>query len=61
MDKFLKISEMKNYKDVCEQMVDYIATMKKLFAGPPPDDEGNPTPVEPINAVPDLLEDAFVY
>jgi len=28
MDKFLKISEMKNYKDVCEQMADYIKIMK---------------------------------
>lgn len=29
IEDFLKVSDMRNYKDVCEQMTDYIKVMKE--------------------------------
>lgn len=65
VEKFLKMSDVRNYKDVCEEMETYIATMKKQFGGAKPsgddDDGGEAAEAEPVGLVPDLLEDAFVY
>lgn len=64
IDKFLKTSDIRSYKDVCAQMDDYISMMKKQFGVPKPagDDEAEEVAeAEPVGQVPDLLEDAYVY
>lgn len=65
IEHFLKISDMRNYKDVCAQMNDYIKIMEGGFGGKATlDEEGNEVPPEeaaPVGHVPDLLEDAQVY
>jgi hypothetical protein len=53
---------MRNYKDVCAQMTDYIKIMEKQFGGGATvDEEGNEVAAEEAAAVghvPDLLDDA---
>jgi len=62
IEQFLKISDMRNYKDVCAQMTDYIKIMEKQFGGGATvDEEGNEVAAEEAAAVghvPDLLDDA---
>jgi len=54
---------VRNYKDVCEEMTAYIKKMKDCFGlkKPEGEDEGEPAEPEPVGAVPDLLDDAYVY
>jgi radial spoke head protein 4/6 len=64
--KFLKISDMRNYKDICEQMADYIAIMRETFGskksgGDGDEEEAEPEAAAPVGYVPDLLEDAEIY
>jgi len=65
MEKFLKVSDMRNYKDVCSAMEGYIATMKGIFGGKKAPAEGEeeeaPEEVPPVGFVPDLLADASIY
>ena len=63
LEDFLKVSDMRNYKNVCEQMSAYIATMKQHFGQKKEEDEdGNVVedaePPAPVGFVPDLLDEA---
>jgi len=53
---------MRNYKDVCVQMADYIKIMEEQFGGKKPaegeEEEAAPEEAPPVGYVPDLLEDA---
>ena len=65
MDKFLKLSDTRDYKDVCKQMDAYINTMQTCFGRkqPVPEGEEEPEIKEPpaVGLVPDLLADAQIY
>lgn len=63
IEQFLKISDVRNYKDVCEEMNAYIKKMKDCFGlkKPEGEEEGEPAEPDPVGAVPDLLEDSYVY
>ena len=66
IEQFLKMSDVRNYKDVCTQMEAYISMMKNQFgtAKPPVGEDGEAEEVaeaEPVGLVPDLLEDSYVY
>ena len=65
MDKFLKLSDTRDYKDVCKQMDAYINTMQTCFGRkqPVPEGEEEPEVEEPpaVGLVPDLLADAQIY
>ena len=65
LEDYLRTSDMRNYAAVCEQMRDYIAHMQDKFpkvkrAAAGEDEEGGEEEAvaEPVNAVPDLLDDA---
>jgi hypothetical protein len=54
---------MRNYKDVCAQMTDYIKIMEASFggtkaAGEEGEEEAAPEEAAPVGHVPDLLDDA---
>ena len=65
IEKFLKMSDIRNYKDVCAQMEEYIAVMKKQFPAPKvpvaDGEEEEAAEAEPVGLVPDLIEDSYVY
>lgn len=64
MEKFLKMSDMRNYKQVCKQMDDYNTLMKPQFGAPKPTGEDEAEEVaeaEPVGDVPDLLNDSYVF
>ena len=56
---------MRNYKDVCAQMTDYIKIMEEQFGGKKEvgedGEEAAPEEAAPVGHVPDLLEDAQIY
>ena len=66
IDKYLKTSDLRNHRGVCELMKEYCTYMTAQFPQPPvvnPDDEdpGEPEPTEPINYVPDMAEEATLW
>jgi len=65
MDRFLKVSDMRNYKDVCQAMEEYIKAMKACFPQRKVPAEGEeeeaPEEVPPVGNVPDLLAEANIY
>lgn len=64
MEKFLKMSDMRNYKQVCKEMDGYNTLMKNQFGAPKPtgeDEAEEPAEPEPVGEVPDLLQDAYVF
>jgi len=64
IEDFLKVSDMRNYKDVCEQMTAYIAGMKEYFGQKKPTEDGEeeePEAAAPVGFVPDLLDEAQVW
>lgn len=66
IEKFLKMSDIRNYKEVCKQMEEYISKMKDQFGTRKPAADGedggeDPGEAEPVGMVPDLLEDSYVY
>lgn len=64
MEDFLKVSDMRNYKDVCGQMNAYINKLKPQFgAVKSADDEEDAEPAEaaPVGYVPDLIEEAAIF
>lgn len=65
IDQFLKITDMRNYKDICTQMTDYTKMMQEQFgkkaAAEGEEEAEEPEAAAPVGFVPDLLEDANVY
>ena len=64
LEDFLKVSDMRNYKNVCEQMTSYIAQMREHFGQKKADDDdpdAEPEAAAPVGFVPDLLEEAQVW
>ena len=65
IEKFLKVNDMRNYKDVCCAMDAYITQMKNTFGvrKVPAEGEEEEAPEEqaPVGFVPDLLADAQMY
>ena len=66
LEQFLKVSEIRNYRDVCAEMDGYIKKMKDRFpkkkaAGEDGEDDGGEEQAEAVGTVPDLLEDAQVF
>lgn len=64
MDEFLKLSDTRDYKDVCSQMDAYIATMQTCFGKKPAgedDEEAAAEEAPPVGFVPDLLADSQIY
>ena len=65
MDQFLKLSDVREYKHVCQQMDAYINTMQTCFGKKPaPVDGEEPEEVEEppaVGHVPDLLADSKIY
>jgi hypothetical protein len=64
LEDFLKVSDFRNYKDVCGEMNAYIGKMKDQFGAkkaPADGEEGAeeeaPEEVAPVGLVPDLLAD----
>jgi hypothetical protein len=63
IEDFLKLSDVRNYKDLSNEMKSYIAKMKAQFGGLKPqgeDEDEEPAEVPPVGLVQDLLEDAII-
>jgi len=62
MDDFLKLSDLRNYREVSQEMKGYITTLKAAFGGVPPageeEEEAEPVEAAPVGLVQDLFEDA---
>lgn len=63
METFLKMSDVRNYKNISEEMKDYIKTMKTAFGAPKTEgeegeEEAEPEAAAPVGLIQDLLEDA---
>jgi hypothetical protein len=65
IEQFLKIADMRNYKDICTQMADYTKMMQAQFGGKAAvdgeEEAEEAAEAAPVGFVPDLLEDANVY
>lgn len=65
IENFLKFSDMRNYKDVCQQMEGYIEQMKVHFGGKKQvneeGEEEEAAEVAPVGFVPDVLEEAQIF
>ena len=65
MAKFLKIAEDRSYKDVCEQIRDYVTIMKEVFgikvADAEEGEEPEPVDIPPVGLIPDLTEDQKIF
>jgi hypothetical protein len=67
LEDFLKVSDFRNYKDVCCEMNAYIEKMKTQFGARRAPVEGEeaeeeaPEEVAAVGLVPDLLADSLVY
>ena len=67
LEDFLKVSDFRNYKDVCGEMNGYIEKMKTQFGAKKAAAEGEeaeeeaPEEVAAVGLVPDLLADSLVY
>ena len=70
LSEFLRVTDTRNYHDVCLQMKDYITYMRKAFGAKEPGEdaeegaeegEGGPAVPDPVCNVPDLLEEAKVW
>ena len=65
MDEFLKVSDFRDYKDVCSEMEAYIKAMKSTFGAKkvPADGEEEEAPEEvpPVGFVPDMLVESQMY
>ena len=68
LEDFLKVSDFRNYKDVCCEMNAYIEKMKTQFGArkaPGEGEEGGddepPEEVPAVGLVPDLLADSLIY
>ena len=64
LEDYLKVSDMRNYKNVCEQMTAYINTMREHFGQKKATEDGEeeePEAAAPVGFVPDLLEEAQVW
>ena len=64
MEKFLKMSDLRNYKEVCKQMDAYNTKMKSQFGAPKPsgeDDEAEVAEPDAVGEVPDLLQESYVF
>lgn len=64
LEDFLKVSDFRNYKDVCSEMNAYIEKMKTQFGARKAQGEGEegaedeaPEEVPAVGLVPDLLAD----
>lgn len=62
----MKVSDFRNYKDVCQEMNAYIDTMKTQFgvkkqADGEEEEEAAPEEVPAVGLVPDLLADSLIY
>ena len=64
-EDFLKIQDMRDYKELCKVLKDYIKKLKDSFGGKKPtgedEEDEEPEVPAPVGQVPDLLADANVY
>jgi len=66
LNKYLKTSDLRNHREVCDLMADYCKYMSDKFPRTKPkeneeDEEEAAEAGEPVNYVPDLLEEASTW
>ena len=61
LNEFLKLEDIRTYKDVACDQTDYTGKVKPVFEGPQPDDEGNMPESTPVGYVQDLMREARIF
>ena len=62
LGEFLKLEDIRTYKEVANDQAEYTTKLKPAFDGPVPDEEGNlPDAAPAVGYVQDLMKEARVY
>ena len=66
LENYLKVSDFRNYRNVCDEMDAYITEMRYQFGAKKPvadgeDEDAEPEEAPPVGFVPDLIEDSQMY
>ena len=58
---FLKLEDIRTYKEVANDQSEYTAKVKPAFEGPVPNEDGEVAEVAPVGYVQDLMKEARIY
>ena len=61
LNEFLKLEDIRTYKDVACDQTEYTGKVKPNFEGPVPDEDGNLPEVAAVGYVQDLMREARIF